>query len=425
MSEAKFPAMVSGWATGKDLTAIGRVLKLAEESEDNLGLVLRKEYKDLHDSTVKDFESYTGIKVNSNGDAVIPTGEGRKPSIVMFRHIEQLNNLQNINLGFFWINQGEELSNDNAFQMLKGRLRRNVRRRSGWVTANAGGHNWVWHTWIENKGKDKEFPVWEAKTHVNADVLPADFIASLESLPRNIYKRFVLNDHEIMEGLVWPEFDEKIHTCDSYEIPDDWKSTIGLDHGHDHPTAIEFGAVNWDGKTIIYNEHFEAKKLISYHAQELKKLEPKYESMQRFIDPTCRFKNMQDEGRVYSVLDEYLRYGIHFRTAPMEANAGINKVGELFKSNNIIIFKDKCPNLVRQIKSWKFKTPRSSEAQTVKEEPSRIDEDACKALIYLVTGQLGTPVKPKPQSKDPAMPLAGELIDEEDQGKSGLQKWLD
>src|SRR3990167_1296914 len=178
-SEAKFPAIVSAWGTGKDLSALARVMQFAQESPDNLGLVLRKEYKDLEDSTINDFESYTGIKVDSNGDALIPTDDPRRPTKVMFRHIEQLNNLQNINLGFFWINQAEELQDETAFNLLVGRLRRNVKRRSGWVTANADGHNWVWKKWLEYKNTNPNYPSWEATTYDNADVLPVDYVESL------------------------------------------------------------------------------------------------------------------------------------------------------------------------------------------------------------------------------------------------------
>ena len=418
-THAKFPAIISAWGTGKDLSALARIMLLAKESEDNLILVLRKEFKDLQDSTINDFESYTGIKVDSNGDALVKT-EG-KPSKIMFRHIEQLNNLQNINLGAFWINQGEELQDDTAFQLLKGRLRRASKRRTGFITANADGHNWCWRIWLEHKNTNPEYPCWEATTYDNADVLPEDYVRSLKDLPENLYKRFVMNDHSVAQGLVWPEFDEIKHTSDSFEIPDAWKDIIGLDHGHNHPTAVLFGAVNYDGKLIIYDEHYEAGQLISYHAQAIKTLEPYYQSMKRWIDPTCRYKNMQDGDRCYSVMEAYQEYGVSFRPATMDSQAAINKVGELFKTDKIIIFKDKCPNLIREIKEWKWATAKSVNG-FVKEEPVRLKEDACKALTYLVAGRIQSAEIPKPRSVDRAIPFAGELL--EVSGESKYKQWM-
>lgn len=421
-SKAKFPAMVSAWATGKDLCAIGRVMQFAQESENNLGLVLRKEYKDLADSTIKDFESYTGIKVNSNGDAVIPTS-GR-PSVVMFRHIEQLNNLQNINLGFFWINQGEELESDYAFQLLKGRLRRASKRRSGWVTANAGGHNWVWSTWIEHKNKHPDFPVWEAKTHVNADVLPADYIASLETLPKDIYKRFVLNDHAVAEGLVFGDFDEDKHVKNSWEMPEidsQWKEVISLDHGYEHPTAVLFGACNYDGKLIIYNEHYENHQTVSYHAKQIKELEPEHLRMLCVIDPSCKNK-MQKGGILYSIIDEYRDSGVHFQPGQNNWDAGVNRVNEYFKNNRIIIYGDKCPNLIREIKTYKRKIEKPGQ-EKIDERPTKLNDDTTDALRYLIMSRPQIAIKPKARSKDPAMPLACELIEDNDD-KSDFQKLM-
>lgn len=414
----KFPAIISAWGTGKDLSALAKVMKLAQESEDNLILVLRREFKDLQDSTINDFESYTGIVVNSEKDALVPVfradGSKGRPSKIMFRHIEQLNNLQNINLGAFWINQGEELDGPEPFYLLMGRLRRSVKQRTGFLTANANGHNWCWQIWIEKKNEVPDYPCWEATTYDNADVLPADYVESLKKLPERIYKRFVLNDHSIAEGLVWPEFEAEKHTCQSYEIPEPWKDAFALDHGHDHPTAVVFGAVDHDGILIIYAEHWEPGQLISHHAKKIKEIEPRWEGLKKYIDPTCKFKNMQDGSRAYSVIEAYGDYGIYFQPAPMDAEAGINKVGELFKAGKIKIFSDKCPQLIRQIKAWKWKKARMVGTVLEKDQTVNVDEDSCKALTYLVASRFQEYVPPKPRSVDPAMPLAGELLEETD-----------
>jgi len=398
LSRARHPAIFSAWGTGKDLSAIAKCLTLSAESPDNLGLVLRAEYKDLADSTIRDFVSYTGIHVTSDGNATIENEDGRD-SHIMFRHIEQLNNLQNINLGFFWINQAEELPDATAFHLLCGRLRRNVKQRTGFVTKNANGHDWAYKIWLEEFKNHQDYPCWQATTYDNADVLPEDYVKSLKNLPENMYKRFVLNDHSIAEGLVWPEFDEPVHTQDSYEIPSEWKVALGLDHGHDHPTAVLFGAVNYDGKLIIYNEHYEAGQLISYHAERIKQIEPDFDRLDQIIDHTTRFKTMQTGNRVYSILESYGDYGFHFRPSISDQFAGIEFVGELFKKRRIVIFKDKCPNLVREIKSWKWKIPSRRDHYT-KEEPVRVGEDACKALIYLASGHFGATEKPKPKPNE-------------------------
>lgn len=204
-SWARYPAFVSGWATGKSLTGILRGTRLSEEYPGNLGLIVRREFVDLRDSTMKDFEKYTGQHINKQDkEYKFPNG-----SIIMFRHASELDALKNINLGWFWIEQAEELESDDQFFFLQGRLRReNVGFRTGFITANACGHNWIWGHWPlgGQEQKDPDYPAWEATTYDNADVLVEDFIKSLEGIKKrrlNIYNQYVMNDHETEAGGNW------------------------------------------------------------------------------------------------------------------------------------------------------------------------------------------------------------------------------
>lgn len=377
-SSKRFPAFVGGWGTGKSMTAILRCLRLAQETPKNLGLICRKEYTDLRDSTIKDFERYTGMKVNQqNKEVELPNG-----SIIMFRHADELATLQNINLGFFFIEQAEELDSAEQWFMLHGRLRRQANERSGFVTANCNGHNWVWELW-KDKAHTEEYELVEATTYDNAKNLPEDFIKSLESLPELMKRKYVLNDWSVAEGLVWADFKEDRHVVDSFEVPDAWKEVIALDHGYNHPTAILFGAVDFDGTLYIYDEIYEREKLASAHAAHIKELEPKWKQMKRFIDPSCRNKIMQKNGMMYSIMDEYLEHGIMFNCAQNDWDAGVNRVAEYFKRDKLKIFKDKCPNLIREIKQYKYK-PQKPGAEKTDERPLKINDDACDALRYLV-----------------------------------------
>lgn len=204
-TEARYPAYVGGWGTGKSLTGIGKAVALAEEFPGNLGIIFRKEFTDLRDSTIKDFENYTGMKVGASREVRLDNG-----SVIMFRHIEELNNIQNINLGFFWIEQAEELDTDQQFFTLFGRLRRKGVRHCGFITANTNGHNWIYKLW--KTGGLEGGALFEAKTHDNAKNLPADFLQSLEILKTKkpkLYNRFVLNswdDADTIDIVINPEW---------------------------------------------------------------------------------------------------------------------------------------------------------------------------------------------------------------------------
>jgi hypothetical protein len=172
---------------------------------NNLGVVFRKTAKSLFDSTLKDFERYTGLACDSQRNFKF-----KNKSSIMFRHIDEIGdiNQQNLNLGWFMIEQGDELDSDKEFFMLWGRLRRELTpspefkklelsERSGWVIANAGDH-WMKPLW--KNGSLEGGHLVEAETKDNEKNLPKDFIDSLNILEKTkpeVYRQFVLNDWNI------------------------------------------------------------------------------------------------------------------------------------------------------------------------------------------------------------------------------------
>jgi len=406
-SEKKFPAFVAGWATGKSMSAIFKGLALSQESPKNLGLICRKEYTDLRDSTIQDFERYTGLKIKESTKEIdLPNG-----SKIMFRHAEELDTLKNINLGWFWIEQAEELDSAEQWFYLLGRLRREAKRRTGFITANTNGHNWIWEHWKE-KPKTEDYHLIEATTFDNKRNLPEDFVESLKDIPDLIYKRFVLNDWNIAEGLVWPEFSPERHVRASYEIPKEWKEIVAVDHGYAHPTVALFGAVNYDGQLIIYDEYYQKEKLVSDHAKAIKAREPELQNMLRIIDPSCKARTQQRASGMFSIIDEYQDNGISFVPGQNDWDAGVNRVGELFKTGKITIFGDRCPNLVKELKNYKYKIPKPG-AEKTDERPVKLHDDTCDALRYLVMARPPVPTKrsTKERAQDPALPKAWELIE--------------
>ena len=230
-SPTRHPCMTAGWATGKTMCAIFRSRIYSKGIPDNLGIIFRKTFRSLEDSTLKDYEKYTGIKVPSNRDVVDANG-----SVTMFRHLDELEsiNQQNINLGWFYIEQGEELDSDKEFFMLFGRLRRQgepteefkrlgLSPRAGWVIANAGD-SWIKKLWkdgrIQQAAKDlgneaENFSeLIEATTWDNRENLPKDFLDSLKMLEKTkpeLYRQFVMNDWSV-------GFKNKVFTTDFLKL---------------------------------------------------------------------------------------------------------------------------------------------------------------------------------------------------------------
>jgi len=163
----------------------------------SLALIVRKEFTDLRDSTLKDFEFYFNATVDSNKEYKLQNG-----SIIMFRHGAELNVLKNVNLSIFGMEQAEEFENEETFTFLRDRIRRKGSPyRQGIIIANAHGHNWIWRMWINNPSSNK-YHIIQANTFDNQDNLPEDFISDLQSMEKEApahYQRYVKNSHEDLE----------------------------------------------------------------------------------------------------------------------------------------------------------------------------------------------------------------------------------
>lgn len=202
-SKSRFPGMFSSWATGKTMSLIFRAMIYSQHIPNNLGVIFRKEFTDLRDSTIKDFTKYTGLVVNSAREVVLENG-----STILFRHLEELNNIQNMNLGWYGLEQADEVESDKEFFMLFGRLRRQVTpseefkalglpERSGFVIANAGDY-WAKKLWKDEPMEGSE--CFEATTWDNKHNLTSDFLESLMILKKRkpeLYQKFVENDWEV------------------------------------------------------------------------------------------------------------------------------------------------------------------------------------------------------------------------------------
>jgi hypothetical protein len=214
-SEARFCALIAGVGTGKTLALLFKAWMHCERCPNSLALIIRKEFTDLRDSTIQDFNRYFGVHVTSGTkEYTFPNG-----SKILFRHGNEndLSVLKNMNLSFIGIEQAEEYESDEIFNFLRDRLRRQeAKLRQFAIIANARGQNWVWKLWIYmaeemnvidesvgfNEYKRDEYYCCTANSFANEDNLPPDFIADLKRMaveaPKH-YAQYIMNDFTVLE----------------------------------------------------------------------------------------------------------------------------------------------------------------------------------------------------------------------------------
>lgn len=279
LSEKRYPAMIAGIATGKTYMLLLKAWRHAESYPDSLVLIVRKNFTDLRDSTLRDFERYFGVSVNADKDYKFSN-----KSRIMFRHGDEMSTLKNVNLSFFGVEQAEEFETDEQFTFLRDRLRRdNVPYRQGCIVANSHAHNWIYSLWIKSAHRKEidaktgqyrytngKYDCVTANTFANEDNLPADFIDDLRQMAvesPNHYKQYILNDHDVTQA------DDFMFTFQELEIARkrEYAKREGYDlrlisfdiarYGNDKSASVciqQMGALRWK---VCYVDQWEKKDL--------------------------------------------------------------------------------------------------------------------------------------------------------------------
>lgn len=421
----QFPALGGGWGNGKTLAGCAKAWKLSEESPNNLGVIARKHFTDLRDSTLADFLALFGGMVKFNkGDMSATLANGSK---ILFRHADNLGSLTNLNLGWFWIDQAEEVTED-AYMFLRGRLRRKqAKERVGFITFNMNGHDWIWRTWFKKQDKDLQplkdaasFDLITATTLENRDNLPEDYIKQLLNLPERVRNRYVYGSWDVAEGQIYPQFNDLLHVIDPLHPDKDWTIFEMGDHGRVNPTAWLWGAVDFRGNVIIFDEHYLANAPISTHVEAIKQVRARHELTPEdlaysVIDPNT--KAMDQNGT--TVQDQYLDQGLYppgqgqkLIGGNNDVIAGINLVSEFLQwdaerkhpisgeqgSPKLFVTRN-CTNLIREMHEyiWHAVNNRST-ALNQPERPRKLNDHAVDALRYGVMSVPATPDEPVDQN---------------------------
>lgn len=391
--------------------------------QDAFFLIGRRHATDLRDSTQRDFLNLFGhLGKWSPGNQAFKFYENGKPrSEVIFRHLDDLQSLTNMNLSGFWIDQAEEVSED-AFDFLVGRIRRPVQHREGFITFNMNGHDWIWRRFLKRIGRDgkpldngDDYHLITASTLENQNNLPADYIKALLAQPEDYVKRFVYGSFDSFSGQIFEEFNPSIHVIQPFQIPNTWERIRGIDHGQAHATGCLWSAIDYVGNMYIYQEYKQPNEVVSKHVEAIKRMSlirttsgQTMEDVYAYtvIDPSTHMKTREKDGHHFSVADEYLDAGIATIPAQNDVIAGINRTkeymridpdayhptlrvdGEPLKGAPRLYIFSTCPDLIEEIQQYRWKqafgVTTNPDSDIVKERPVKRNDDLVDPLRYLI-----------------------------------------
>ncbi len=214
------------------------------------------------------------------------------------------------------------------------------------IYMNRGNNPEVWY----------EFMEWADNPFLKKSEIQL-FESSLDEkqLESRRYGKFCVN-----EGLVYPEFDERIHVIAPFPIPFEWQDQISIDPGLNNPLSAHWYCTDYDGNVYVVAEHYEAKRDIDHHAERIRRISEALGWHTDFKGRLCALIDSAANQRTLagskSVSELFYERGINVN-AKVDKNlfAGIARVKSYLKGENgkprLYIFEN-CVNLIRELKGY-------------------------------------------------------------------------
>ena len=466
--KARYCGLGGGWGNGKTTAGCIKAIHLCNRP-GNVGLIGRETVPELEDTTLTElfklmpqWEKY----YNKNRKIIrLPNG-----SVIYCRHLAEWKKLSNYNLGWFFIDQAEDIDSQ-CYIWLKSRIRLHDEAQ-GFVTFNMAGHDYLWEEFKKNskqyfaneytKASYKEITevcprcegkgcetcnytgkvtyqasLYEGESYVNQANLPTPYLVWLKTLPEGVSKRYVKGSWDYFAGQIYADFDERIHEIEPFEIPHYWEIFRTMDYGYQEPNVCLWVAVSPRGDVFIIDELYQAGKPPSWHKRAIDLM-----TGRRIISATfgCpRFFQTESQGK--KVADEYREepYSIYLQPMPISVFLRIQRVIEYMqvREDHIVnlpdgrvispaprwfMFKGKCPHLKEELLTYAWKRVKDFESpgdERLKEEPRDVNNHAIEAMERLIGGYLWNPPEWQPE---PEKTFADRLYEKIIHRRRGLKR---
>lgn len=255
------------------------------------------------------------------------------------------------------------------------------------------GLTFVYHEIYLNRKNDPE--VWyEFMEWADNPYLDEGEIALIEScLDETTLQTRRFGRFASAEGLVYPEFDERVHVIEPFSVPKEWQDTISIDPGLNNPLSAHWYAVDFDDNVYVIAEHFAAGKDVDYHAQKIKEISARLGwkadgqgRVRALIDSAAKQRTLAS---VKSVAELFYERGILVNPdVDKDMFSGIARVKSYLNTKNglpnLYVFKN-CVELIKELKGYYWGSG---------DLPKKVDDHALDEMrYYLMTRPKKLPPK--------------------------------
>lgn len=236
--------MVGTFGSGKTATGCVEGILQSIEHGGNVGLVARKSLPELKSTTFKRFFEYLPdhlvIDYKKVDRELYLRSSSGTPSLIHFGPLDDIGRYKSLELGWFFIDEGDEMTED-IFDVLIGRLRLKNVPKFGMIASNPTTvHHWLYKRFIENPTQGMS--VFRSKTEDNRHNLPNGYIEQLKESYKNRpdwIKRYLDGEFGTIQrgDPGFPDFRQNLHVK-PLQLLKGIPILRGWDFGYHHPCVI-------------------------------------------------------------------------------------------------------------------------------------------------------------------------------------------
>lgn len=179
--------------------------------------------------------------------------------------------------------------------------------------------------------------------------------ANLLSLPEQQRRQLLEGDWMVAEGAAFPEFTNREHVIEPFEVPSDWRKFRSCDFGYSTYSAVHWFAIDPNYETLyVYRELYVSKMTARELAREIMRLEQGDDISYGVLDSSTWHKRGHTGP---SIAEEMIAEGLRWRPADRTAGsrvAGKNRLHELLRYDEEIerpgiIFFNTCRQIIADL----------------------------------------------------------------------------
>lgn len=353
-----------GTRGGKTVQCCIKALWLSYMYENNLGIIGRLHQTDLDDTTfqtmrqILDELGWDYEWKSAKHNMIFPNG-----SVIMWRFLDGYQAKQGLNLGWIFIDQIEEISED-VFNVLLTRLSREPKysarpecrdllqiygpywQRVTFHTCNpVEEDHWLFKRWKLNEERRKmghpkynpRYALVEVAADDNKANLPADYFDQFRGMPKEYENRYRWGKWGGYSGKIFaPVLNDDAHFIDvsAHVFPDKCTHYRSFDHGGLADAGcclFAYAAPNpVDGQleVVVYDEYWGENCRPDQHSLNILKMYQEFDYYISYADPQVkdRTQHSSEKQETFSLLDIYRDHGLELTPAFRPKWPGITKV---------------------------------------------------------------------------------------------------